>query len=128
MIVIRTTRIACQEIMSRSLYVGGLDEDVTEHVLRAAFIPFGNLKDAQLPLDKDGKSRGFAFIEFDEDEDAAAAIEARVRARLATRLAELVGGPAGGEGGRLGLEVTRMAAVDAVCAAPAEFSRTRSPY
>ena len=61
--------------MSRSLYVGGLDEDVTEHVLRAAFIPFGNLKDAQLPLDKDGKSRGFAFIEFDEDEDAAAAIE-----------------------------------------------------
>ncbi len=34
-----------------TLYVGGLDEKVTEDVLRAAFIPFGDVKDANIPLD-----------------------------------------------------------------------------
>lgn len=70
---------------SRSLYVGGLDESVSLDTLKAAFIPFGNLKDVQLPQDKDGKSRGFAFVEFDEDEDAAAAIENMDGAELCGR-------------------------------------------
>lgn len=33
------------------LYVGGLDEPVTEEILHAAFIPFGDIKSVQIPKD-----------------------------------------------------------------------------
>mmetsp|Transcript_33362 Transcript_33362/g.68893 ORF Transcript_33362/g.68893 Transcript_33362/m.68893 type:complete len:134 (-) Transcript_33362:2267-2668(-) len=55
----------------RTLYVGGLDEDVDVEVLRAAFIPFGELVDVSIPLDnQSGKHRGFGFVEFESAEDA----------------------------------------------------------
>lgn len=33
------------------LYVGGLDDAVTEEMLHSAFLPFGELKSIQLPRD-----------------------------------------------------------------------------
>ena len=58
------------------LYVGGLDDNVTEEILHAAFIPFGDLKTVQIPKDyTKNKSRGFGFVEFDLDEDCADALE-----------------------------------------------------
>ena len=58
------------------LYVGGIDDEVTEDLLFAAFIPFGPLKSVQIPKDfKINKSRGFGFVEFESDEDCAAALE-----------------------------------------------------
>jgi RNA recognition motif-containing protein len=33
------------------LYVGGLDAEVTEDILFAAFIPFGPLRSVQIPKD-----------------------------------------------------------------------------
>ncbi|XP_018023210.1 peptidyl-prolyl cis-trans isomerase [Hyalella azteca] len=60
----------------KSIYVGGLSEEVTEEVLRNAFLMFGDLVDVQLPLDyESGKHRGFAFIEYELAEDAADAID-----------------------------------------------------
>uniref|UniRef100_G3X115 Peptidyl-prolyl cis-trans isomerase E n=4 Tax=Sarcophilus harrisii TaxID=9305 RepID=G3X115_SARHA len=111
----------------RVLYVGGLAEEVDEKVLHAAFIPFGDITDIQIPLDYETvsspgpprsvqettsagrpshcgravseslgtvrqrasmggpppaeqlqqleKHRGFAFVEFELAEDAAAAID-----------------------------------------------------
>lgn len=60
----------------RVLYVGGLAEEVDEKVLHAAFIPFGDIMDIQIPLDYETeKHRGFAFVEFEGAEDAAAAID-----------------------------------------------------
>ncbi|XP_059048946.1 peptidyl-prolyl cis-trans isomerase E [Achroia grisella] len=60
----------------RTVYVGGLAEEVDEKVLNAAFVPFGDLVDVQIPLDYETeKHRGFAFIEFENAEDAAAAID-----------------------------------------------------
>uniref|UniRef100_A0A8C8AM52 Peptidylprolyl isomerase E n=1 Tax=Otus sunia TaxID=257818 RepID=A0A8C8AM52_9STRI len=54
----------------------GLAEEVDEKVLHAAFIPFGDITDIQIPLDYETeKHRGFAFIEFELAEDAAAAID-----------------------------------------------------
>ena len=48
----------------------GLGEDVSQHVLRAAMIPFGNIKSIDIPMDyKVGKTRGFAFVEFDDPDD-----------------------------------------------------------
>lgn len=59
-----------------TIYVGGLAEEVDEKVLHAAFIPFGEIVDIQIPLDYETqKHRGFAFIEFEFAEEAAAAID-----------------------------------------------------
>lgn len=60
----------------RTVYVGGLAEEVTDKLLNDAFIPFGDLVDIQMPTDYETqKHRGFAFIEFESAEDAAAAID-----------------------------------------------------
>lgn len=59
-----------------TLYVGGLEESVTESILHAAFIPFGDIKDISVPLDHaSGKHRGFGFVDFEDADDAAAAID-----------------------------------------------------
>eukprot|EP00163_Fabomonas_tropica_P013381 TRINITY_DN24901_c0_g1_i1.p1 TRINITY_DN24901_c0_g1~~TRINITY_DN24901_c0_g1_i1.p1 ORF type:complete len:140 (-),score=29.96 TRINITY_DN24901_c0_g1_i1:294-713(-) len=61
---------------ARSLYVGGLSEEVTEKILHAAFIPFGEIAQLQIPQDQaSGTNKGFGFVEFEEVEDAQAAIE-----------------------------------------------------
>lgn len=60
----------------RTCYVGGLSEEVTEKSLHAYFIPFGEIVDISVPLDYEvNKHRGFAFIEYESSEDAAAAID-----------------------------------------------------
>mmetsp|Transcript_40334 Transcript_40334/g.93769 ORF Transcript_40334/g.93769 Transcript_40334/m.93769 type:complete len:134 (+) Transcript_40334:103-504(+) len=63
-------------ILQRTVYVGGLEEQVDRNVLEAAFRPFGDVKSAEIPLDmKTGKHRGFGFVEFQDAEDAQAAID-----------------------------------------------------
>jgi len=58
------------------IFVGGLTEEVGEKILHSAFIPFGDVVDIQIPMDYgSNKHRGFAFIEFELVEDAAAAID-----------------------------------------------------
>merc|ERR1719278_2321132 len=60
----------------KTIYVGGLNEDVDEKVIRAAFIPFGELSEVQLPMDyQTEKHRGFAFVDYELPEDAQAAID-----------------------------------------------------
>uniref|UniRef100_A0A069DR37 Peptidyl-prolyl cis-trans isomerase E n=1 Tax=Panstrongylus megistus TaxID=65343 RepID=A0A069DR37_9HEMI len=60
----------------RTIYVGGLADEVDEEVLRSAFLAFGEIVDIQIPLDyQTEKHRGFAFIEYEFAEDAAAAID-----------------------------------------------------
>eukprot|EP01134_Creolimax_fragrantissima_P002441 CFRG2441T1 len=60
----------------RILYVGGLAEECTEQVLKAAFVPFGEVADINMPIDyKSGTHRGFAFVEFETAEDSNAAVD-----------------------------------------------------
>ncbi|XP_073968505.1 peptidylprolyl isomerase cyclophilin-33 isoform X1 [Rhodnius prolixus] len=60
----------------RTIYVGGLADEVDEEILRSAFLAFGEIIDIQIPLDyQTEKHRGFAFIEYEFAEDAAAAID-----------------------------------------------------
>jgi len=40
----------------RILYVGGLAEEVNEKLLHAAFIPFGDLAEVNMPLDPTTRS------------------------------------------------------------------------
>lgn len=66
---------------------GGLADEVDERVLNNVFLPFGDILDVQIPLDYETeKHRGFAFIEFEAAEDAAAAIDNMVRTYTDTRL------------------------------------------
>ena len=71
-----TSAAAATSLQSnRSLYVGGLAEDVTPITLRAALVPFGPIKSIDVPMDYGkGTHKGFAFVEFEESEDAAEAI------------------------------------------------------
>lgn len=60
----------------RTLYVGGLADDVNSGLLKSAFSPFGDIIDINLPMDySTQKHKGFAFIEFQLPEDAADAID-----------------------------------------------------
>merc|ERR1711963_911603 len=60
----------------KTVYAGGLAEEVNEKVLRAAFIPFGDISEVQIPQDYETeKHRGFAFIDYELPEDAQAAID-----------------------------------------------------
>ncbi|XP_066251944.1 peptidyl-prolyl cis-trans isomerase E [Euwallacea similis] len=64
------------ETNKKIIYVGGLAEEIDEKILKAAFIPFGDIVDIQIPLDYESeKHRGFAFIEFESTEDANAAVD-----------------------------------------------------
>lgn len=59
----------------RSLYIGGLADQVNETILRAAIIPFGPVKSIEIPMDyASGKHKGFAFVEYNDGEDASEAI------------------------------------------------------
>lgn len=70
-----------------ALYVGGLEDSVNESTLHAAFIPFGEIKDVNIPMDHaTGKHRGFGFVEYEEKEDAAAAIDNMHNAELFGRV------------------------------------------
>jgi RNA recognition motif-containing protein len=64
--------------MGTRLYVGNLSFQTTEDVLRAAFEGDGRqVTDVKIMLDRDtGRSRGFAFVEMANDQDAQSAIQA----------------------------------------------------
>ncbi|CAO3610905.1 unnamed protein product [Cunninghamella echinulata] len=59
------------------LYIGGLDENVTQEILHAAFIPFGDLVSVELALNPGlrAQHKGFGFVQYEEVEDAMAAMD-----------------------------------------------------
>ena len=60
-----------------SVYVGNLSFRVTEQDLIQTFSEYGNVKNVQLPTDREtGRMRGFAFVEMETESEETAAIEA----------------------------------------------------
>ena len=58
------------------LYIGNLDESMTESYLYSVFIPFGEIKTLDIPIEPATNThKGHAFIEYEEQEDADHAIE-----------------------------------------------------
>ena len=56
---------------NRSLYVGGLADSCQNATLRASLVPFGPIKSIDVPMDYEkGTHRGFAFVEFEDPDDA----------------------------------------------------------
>jgi RNA recognition motif-containing protein len=63
--------------MAKKLYVGNLKFDMTDQELEEAFAPYGKVASATIIKDRiSGRSKGFGFVEFVNDEDADAAREA----------------------------------------------------
>lgn len=63
--------------MNNKLFVGGIPWKATDDELAALFAPFGEVKSANIVMDKlTGRSRGFGFVEMATDEEAKAAIDA----------------------------------------------------
>ena len=61
--------------MAKKLYVGNLAFSVTDDELQQAFASFGNIISARVVMDKmSGRSKGFGFIEIEDDAGADNAI------------------------------------------------------
>ena len=94
--------------MSKKLFVGGLSWNTTDAGLSEAFQQFGEITEAKVIMDRDtGRSRGFGFITFTNDEDALNAINAMNGTNLEGRTIKVneaedkgprAGGRAGGGG------------------------------
>ncbi|CAF1651954.1 unnamed protein product [Rotaria magnacalcarata] len=50
----------------KKIFIGGIRDGLNDEALRAYFEKFGHVNDCFLMHDKDGKTRGFAFLEFDD--------------------------------------------------------------
>lgn len=63
--------------MTTKLYVGNLTFGATNATLETLFTPFGEVRSAQVVMDRDtGRSKGFGFVEMGNDQSAKAAIDA----------------------------------------------------
>jgi hypothetical protein len=100
-----------------NLYVSNLSYNMTDNELREAFERYGLVSHARIILDREtGRSRGFAFVEMPNDEEARAAINGLNNVELGGRPLKVVearpreerpftprpsggGGPGGGAGG-----------------------------
>ena len=59
-----------------NIYVGNLPYNVTDDDLRATFAEFGSVASAKIIMDRySGRSKGFGFVEMDNDSDAEEAIK-----------------------------------------------------
>ena len=62
--------------MAKKLYVGGLPYSTTDQELREAFAQAGDVSSVAIIMDKmSGRSKGFGFVEFANDDDAVKAID-----------------------------------------------------
>ena len=94
----------------KNIYVGNLDFGVTEDSIRSLFEQYGTVERVSLVTDRDtGRSRGFAFVEMTNSEEADRAIAALNGTNLGGRALNINEarpkadrGPSGFGGGRGG--------------------------
>ena len=95
--------------MSKKLFVGGVSWGTTDDGLREAFERFGEVTEAKIITDREtGRSRGFGFVTFTQDEDAENAVKEMDGSTLdgraikvnEAREREFGGGGGGGRGPR----------------------------
>lgn len=59
-----------------NIYIGNLPYSVTDDELRSAFAEFGDVATAKIIMDRySGRSKGFGFVEMDNDSEAEEAIK-----------------------------------------------------
>jgi RNA recognition motif-containing protein len=94
--------------MSKKLFVGSLSWDTNDESLRNAFSQYGEISEAVVISDRDtGRSRGFGFVTFEDDDAADKAVAALNGTELDGRTIRVdvaqakqrSGGGGGGRGG-----------------------------
>ncbi|MEO8381750.1 MAG: RNA-binding protein [Acidobacteriota bacterium] len=103
--------------MGSKVFVGNLDYNTRREEVQTLFTEVGEIRDVFLPTDREtGRPRGFAFVEYANEEDAAKAIEKFNGYQLGGRALRVnaaedrprgaggggAGRPGGGGGGRPG--------------------------
>jgi len=59
-----------------NIYVGNLDYQMSDDLLKTAFEAYGDVESARIIVDRDtGRSKGFGFVEMPDQEQATAAID-----------------------------------------------------
>lgn len=62
--------------MGKKLYVGNLPYSVDDAALESRFAAFGSVTSAKVIMDRDsGRSKGFGFVEMENDDEATRAVE-----------------------------------------------------
>lgn len=62
--------------MAKKIYVGNLSFSITDDELQQAFASFGTVTSARVVMDKmSGRSKGFGFVELEDDASADTAIQ-----------------------------------------------------
>jgi cold-inducible RNA-binding protein len=99
-------------LVGKKLYVGNLGYGVTSSDLEGMLSAFGSVRSAEVIMDRDtGRSKGFAFVEMENDQEAQAAISGlngkehdgrSLTVNEARPREERRGGGGGGGGGRGG--------------------------
>ena len=70
----------------KTIYVGNLDYQTTEDDLRRVFEPYGTVERVSIPRDSaTGNTRGFAFVEMEDENAAKAAIRELNGSKLGDR-------------------------------------------
>lgn len=60
-----------------NIYIGNIPYSMTSEEIREVFLPFGNVLSVKVITDKQTRrSKGYAFVEMENDEEAQAAIKA----------------------------------------------------
>ena len=113
--------------MGKKLYVGNLSYGVSDSALEQLFSQYGTVQSAQVIQDRaTGRSKGFGFVEMDNDAQAQAAIDGlherevdgrRLTVNEARPREDRGGGGGGGYGGGEAAEVAEVAEAAAVATA-----------
>lgn len=72
----RQERGAGSSTVFTNLYVKNLPEDMTQEKLEEMFAKYGAITSLMLPVDEESKPKGFGFVNYENPEAAAAAVEA----------------------------------------------------
>ena len=83
-----------------NIFVGNLDRDVTEEMIRGLFARFGEIDKVAIMHDRRGISKGFAFVEMPSEVEGNSAIEGLNRTPLLDRTLDITLSPP--PGGRRG--------------------------
>ena len=76
-----------------NIYVGNLDRDVTEEMVRGLFARFGEVDKVAIMHDRHGISKGFAFVEMPSEDEGNSAIEGLNRTLLLDRTLDITSSP-----------------------------------
>jgi len=83
-----------------NIYVGNLDRDVTEEMVRSLFARFGEVGKVSIMHDRRGISKGFAFVEMPLESEGRSAIAGLNRTMFLDRTLDITESqPPGGKRG-----------------------------